>query len=126
MNRDSVNLEIDSNVLFARGSAELQSSSYEILGKLVEALNENQYQISIEGHTDNVPIVSSKYPSNWELSSARATNVTRYLISQGIDAKRLRAIGYAHMRPRKNNHTAVGRAENRRVSFVIHLPSDKR
>ena len=73
----------------------------------------------MEGHTDNVPISSSQYPSNWELSTDRATTVVRYLIANGVNAERLAAVGYADLHPLASNATAAGRANNRRVDIVL-------
>jgi chemotaxis protein MotB len=82
------------------------------------------YQLSVEGHTDNVPIQTARYPSNWELSSARAARVTRKLIEQGVAADRIRAIGYGDTRPRSENDSAEGRAKNRRVTFVLQVETE--
>ncbi len=122
LNKNMLNLQISNNLLFERGSAKLQSAGYEVLDELTAFLDTNNHTVSVEGHTDNVPISTRQYPSNWELSSARATNVTRYLIENGIDETRLRAIGYANTRPRDNNTSEEGRTNNRRVTIVVHLP----
>jgi len=76
----------------------------------------------VEGHTDNSPIKTLKFGSNWELSSARASAVTRYLISLGLGPERIKAIGLADTQPRIGNETPDGRARNRRVSLVLYLP----
>jgi chemotaxis protein MotB len=73
----------------------------------------------VEGHTDNVPIASAQYPSNWELSTDRATTVVRYLITEGVNRARLGAVGYADLHPLDSNATAAGRARNRRVEIVL-------
>ena len=73
----------------------------------------------MEGNTDNVPIASSQFPSNWELSTARATTIVRYLIAHGVAAPRLGAAGYADLHPVATNRTAAGRALNRRVDIVL-------
>ncbi|MGB0237439.1 MAG: OmpA/MotB family protein [Cycloclasticus sp.] len=75
----------------------------------------------VEGHTDNQPISTPRYLSNWELSSARATSVTRYLIGRGISPTRLSAIGYADTRPIVSNNDEVGRGKNRRVALVLRV-----
>ncbi|MEJ2346577.1 MAG: OmpA family protein [Gammaproteobacteria bacterium] len=116
-----VNLVIKDDVLFDAGSADLKPAGRQVLERVAELLKQSAYPVSVEGHTDNRPIHTARYPSNWELSAARATNVTRFLIQCGVSADRLRAIGYADTRPRAGNDTAAGRARNRRVSLVVHL-----
>ena len=116
-----VNLVIKDDVLFAEGSAELTPLGREVLDGISETLKKNNYPISVEGHTDNIPIHTAQFPSNWELSSFRATNVARYFIQKGVGRKRISAVGYADTRPIANNNSAAGRALNRRVSLVIHV-----
>ncbi len=118
-----VNLEISDSILFAPASAALTIPGLALLQELAEALRVQPYRVAVEGHTDDVPIATTRFPSNWELSSARAAIVTRYLIEQGISPERIRAIGYADTRPRAANLTPQGRARNRRVSFVLQLPA---
>ncbi|HED18324.1 MAG TPA: hypothetical protein ENI74_02335, partial [Gammaproteobacteria bacterium] len=89
-----VNLEISDSILFPRGSAELTDEGRVLLTDLAELFGGQPYLLSVEGHTDNIPIETARYPSNWELSSARAAVVTRELIKQGIVPDRVRAIGY--------------------------------
>ena len=117
-----VNLEISDHILFAPGSAELKPEGLELLGQLAVMINDTRLNMSVEGHTDNVPIHNAQYPSNWELSTARATTVTRYLIANNIAPGRVRAIGYADTHPRADNNTVEGRESNRRVSIVLHMP----
>lgn len=117
----AVNLEIRDNILFAPASAALSDSGLALLEQLAGILRTLPYSVSVEGHTDNVPIHTAVYPSNWELSSARAAMVTRKLIEQGVDSERLRAIGYGDTRPRSGNATAQQRAGNRRVTFVLQV-----
>lgn len=109
-------------VLFPSGSAELLSTSSRLLQQLKDIIMETPYNIAVEGHTDNVPIsgaLQKIYPSNWELSSARASSVVRYLIQSGINSDRLRAEGYADIDPVASNDTEEGRARNRRISIVF-------
>src|SRR5690625_7301960 len=80
--------------------------------------------ITVEGHTDSVPIRSARFPSNWELSGARAGSVVRYLEANGIHSERLRAVGYADTRPLGSNDTVQGRASNRRVELTIGIDAD--
>lgn len=116
---DSVNLEISDSILFAPASAALTESGAQLLDELAGTLKTHPYTLSVEGHTDNVPIQTARYPSNWELSSARATEVTRRLIERGIAPQRVRAVGYADTHPRADNASVEGRARNRRVSLVL-------
>jgi chemotaxis protein MotB len=107
-------------LLFASGQATLQPAGFPLLTEVAQLLNVDQsHPITVEGHTDNVPISSSKYPSNWELSTDRATTVVRYLISKGVNRQRLGAVGYADLHPLASNATAAGRARNRRVEIVL-------
>ncbi len=117
-----VNLQISDAILFRLGEAELTDEGRNALLKLVPLLvTAEDHHLSIEGHTDPTPIANARFPSNWELSAQRATGVLRFLVSQGIQATRMRAIGYADTRPRADNQTVEGRARNRRVSLVLHL-----
>jgi len=119
-----VNLRIRDNILFDPGAARLSSEGLRLLEELARRLADSDYPISVEGHTDNIPIRTLRFPSNWELSVARATSVLRYLASQGIDEKRLRAVGHADTRPVASNDTPEGRAANRRVDLVVHVRPD--
>ena len=107
-------------LLFASGQATLQSAGFPLLNEVAQLLNvDKSHPITVEGHTDNVPISSSQYPSNWELSTDRATTVVRYLIAKGVNRERLGAVGYADLHPLASNATATGRAKNRRVEIVL-------
>jgi len=119
---EGVNLEMRDNVLFDPGSASLKAQGKQLLAGLVEILAPGRGRISVEGHTDDRPIANSRFPSNWELSTGRASAVSRFLIEQGLQAARLRAIGYASTRPLASNLTVQGRARNRRVSLIVNLP----
>ena len=79
--------------------------------------------VTVEGHTDSTPISTARFPSNWELSTARATAVLRYLAADGVPASRLSAAGYADQRPRVEGTGAAARQTNRRVELIIHAPS---
>jgi chemotaxis protein MotB len=120
--QDHVNLEISDHVLFTLGSADLKPEGLNLLEQLAVMVNNTKLNISIEGHTDSVPINNAQFPSNWELSTARATMVTRHLIDNNIAPYRIRAIGYADTRPRADNETKQGRERNRRVSIILHMP----
>jgi chemotaxis protein MotB len=113
------------DLLFDSGKAKIRSEAFPLLNKVSEVLKDNmaQFNIGIEGHTDNVPIKQSGWKSNWELSTARALSVLHYLASdQGIQPERLSAIGYGEYRPVTSNDTKDGRKQNRRVEIVI-LPN---
>lgn len=111
------------NVLFDPGSAVIKEGSKPILVFMSQVLTAPDLvneEIRIEGHTDNVPNISALYPSNWELSTARATNVVRYFIEEsGFVPARLGAAGYSEYHPIASNDTAEGRSANRRVDIVI-------
>jgi chemotaxis protein MotB len=107
-------------LLFDSGQATLQPDGAPFLGEVAQLLNlDKSHPITVEGHTDNVPIASVQFPSNWELSTARATTVVRFLISRGVSGGRLGAVGYADLHPIASNATATGRALNRRVEIVL-------
>ena len=105
---------------FDSGSAEIKVSSYSLLAKIAESLADYSNQIRVEGHTDNVPINTRMFPSNWELSTARATNIVRHLVSYyKFEPESLSAAGYGEYRAVADNGTAEGRAKNRRVDIVV-------
>ncbi len=113
------------DLLFDSGKAKIKSEAYPLLDKVSEVLKDNmaQFNVGIEGHTDNLPIKHSGWKSNWELSTARALSVVHYLATnQGIAPERLSAIGYGEYRPVVSNETKDGRKQNRRVEIVI-LPN---
>ncbi|HKJ08003.1 MAG TPA: OmpA family protein [Gammaproteobacteria bacterium] len=116
-----VNLVVKDDVLFAPGSARLRPTGRTVLSHIAALLGRDAYPVSVRGYTDNTPIHTARFPSNWELSTTRATVVTRFLIGRGIASDRLSAVGYGATRPRASNATAAGRARNRRVSLVVHL-----
>lgn len=114
-----ITLRIDDNLLFKSGQAELTEGGGEVIASLVPTLESFEGQVSVEGHTDNIPITTARFPSNWELSTARAIAVLRYLSAAGIPESRLRAVGYADTQPLESNDTAEGRAANRRVELLL-------
>lgn len=113
-------------VLFDRASADLRPASIPYLDSIAASLTQTPYSVTVEGHTDNLPIQSFVYPSNWELSAARAARVARYLIDRGVAPSRLRIAGFADTRPVAPNDTAQGQplpenqARNRRVVVLIN------
>lgn len=124
MEERGVVLRFEDNVFFDSGSAEIKPESKKILDSAALILNKDEFSkrhIRIEGHTDSVRIIySKKYETNWELSSARAINVLRYLTEiNGMDSTRISGTGYSKYRPIDSNETVEGRARNRRVDIVI-------
>jgi len=111
------------SILFDSGKAEVKAGGLEILGKVISILKDvNDKSIRIEGHTDNVQIVGAlakRYPTNWELSAARAINVARYLRDEGIDPGQLAAVAYGEWKPVATNDTAEGKAKNRRIEINL-------
>ena len=119
-------VEINASVLFAPGQATLQQpDSIAALDAVARLLAATGQQVRVEGHTDHLPIASPVFPSNWELSSARASSVVRLFMAAGVAPARLAAVGYAEHKPVDSNETLEGRARNRRVTLLIleDLPS---
>ena len=114
-----VTIEINDSILFSPGQALLQPPLIKAMRSIAGVLVPTDFPITIEGHTDNVPIKTPQFPSNWELSAVRATTVLRLFADAGVDAERLTAIGYADTRPVEPNVLADGRARNRRVTILI-------
>lgn len=111
---------VTDQVLFEPGRADLQPEGLQILDIITDALAPTPYDLAVEGHTDSRPISTSRFPSNWELSTARATSVLRYLVdAHGFDPTRLVAGGYADTRPLDAAPTAEAQAKNRRVEIVV-------
>lgn len=107
-------------VLFKEGQASVQESGYEILGVVADALEKVANDVMIEGHTDRRPISTPQFPSNWELSTARATNVLRHLVEvEGFPVTRISAAAYADTRPVDIRNTPEALAKNRRVEIVV-------
>jgi chemotaxis protein MotB len=111
---------VTDQVLFETGKADLRPLGAEVLDAVAPVMVDLTNRISIEGHTDNVPISGARFASNWELSAQRATTVLRYTIEHhGIAAARLSAAGFADTQPLASNDTPEGRSKNRRVEIVI-------
>lgn len=119
-----VELRIRENILFESGQAELRPAGRAVLDQLLPLLRAEGRDITVEGHTDNVPISTERFPSNWELSAARAAIVVRHLIGAGFPPERLSAVGHADTRPLTDNTTAEGRARNRRVALIIGVAAE--
>ncbi len=120
--KGTVSFRISSEILFDSARSDLSLDGLKVLQQLIPVFNSSQHNVVVVGHTDSVPISSARFPSNWELSSARAGSVVRYLQANGVDGRRLRAVGYADTQPLADNATAEGRARNRRVELVLEAP----
>lgn len=115
-------LDINASALFEQGEAVLQRSAARTLNAVAKVLESGTQAIEVEGHTDDIPIFTPQFPSNWELSAARSSSVVRLFIEQGVVAERLRAVGLASYHPIASNDTAEGRSRNRRVTVTIVAP----
>jgi flagellar motor protein MotB len=106
--------------IFESGSAALKPNGYKWITTLAESVSQTNFlELRVEGHTDNAPINSPKFPSNWELSTARAANVVRYLVSKNFDPTKLAAVGYGDSRPLVDNNSPENKMKNRRIEFTI-------
>ncbi|MBW8078154.1 MAG: flagellar motor protein MotD [Gallionella sp.] len=115
-------IDISASSLFKPGEAVLQPAAAEVLNRVAIVLSREDQPIEVEGHTDDVPISTPLFPSNWELSSARASSVVRMLIDHGVPPQRLSAVGMASNQPVVANDSPEHRAKNRRVSITILTP----
>jgi chemotaxis protein MotB len=119
-------ITLDDRLLFELGQADINPQGVSVLAKISVVLQKVSKPVRVEGHTDNLPIGTRQFPSNWELSTARAVNVVKYFIAQGrIDPRRLSAVGYGESKPRVANDTPEQRARNRRVEIVLELQEGK-
>jgi chemotaxis protein MotB len=127
--KGKLTVDVVDKILFDSGQAEIKPEGLAVLKKVVDILIPvTDKTIRIEGHTDNVPIkggLTKRYPTNWELSAARAITVTRYLEKEGLDPALLSAAAFGEYQPVANNETAEGRAKNRRIAIVL-LPKEER
>jgi len=121
-----VEIELNSSLLFPSGDALPNDHAFDLLEKVARILAPYGNPIHVEGFTDNLPIATDKFPTNWELSAARAGSVVRMLAADGVDPSRLAAVGYGEFQPIADNATAEGRARNRRVVLVISRNLDVR
>ena len=119
-----INLRVKDNILFTSGDATLSPAGARVINQLATRLQSGDYPIAVQGHTDNQPIHTALFPSNWELSAARAAAVVQQLISQGVAPNRLSAVGLADTQPIASNASPQGRAENRRVDIELQLPPE--
>ena len=127
--RQGLVIELDSKAFYRPGSVEILETAVPTLRKIAEILVSSRYlslQVEAKGHTDDDPIHTERFPSNWELSAGRATEVVRFFIGEGMNPQRLKATGYAATRPKVSNRTASGeaipenQAKNRRVILRVH------
>ena len=112
-------IEINTDILFSSGSGAFSSSAEPVLNKLAEVLKPFPNPIRVEGHTDDRPIHTAAFPSNWELSAARAASVVHQFTKEGIDPLRLEIVGFGEFHPRQPNNSAEGRNANRRVAVLV-------
>lgn len=121
---DGITLSIVDSTLFASAQAELEPGARQLLDRIAIMLGGVGKEITISGHTDSIPINTARFPSNWELSSARAISVARRFQSRGIDPKRMSAVGFGEYRPLGTNDTSAGRTANRRVEIFIKTSAE--
>jgi len=118
--KEGLVMRLSEKALFDSGVAAISSEAYPLLGKIGAIIAKTAYFIRIEGHTDNLPIHTQVFPSNWELSTARAVNVLRYFIeTHKIDPQRLAAVGFAEYQPLTSNNTQPNQSKNRRVEIIF-------
>jgi chemotaxis protein MotB len=123
MRREGLVVSLKEMGFFESGSATIRPDSLGAISRLAEVLRQREENLRVEGHTDNIPIHNSHFASNWELSTTRATEMIRLLITQfGLPASHLSAAGYAEFHPASGNDTPAGRAQNRRLDIVILTP----
>lgn len=124
--RNGFKTTITSGILFPSGSANINKKAYSPLDGIIKLVKVVPYTVRIEGHTDSMPIHTDAYPSNWELSTARAVNVLRYFLDTGkLSSRRIAAVGFGEYHPIATNATPEGRGKNRRVDFYFEFV-DKR
>lgn len=112
-------IELKDSILFSSGSADTSEQAQKIFDEIAGILKSYSNPVQVEGFTDNIPIKSVKYPTNWELSTARASAIVKYLASKGVAPERLSAVGYGEYQPIAANDTEQGRAQNRRVAIMV-------
>jgi len=126
MGKNGVEVEINTSVLFQSGSSSLQNIAVPTLRKMAKILKGKPHSVHVEGFTDNVPINTEIFPSNWELSAARAASVVHLFMKYGVRPENMSAIGYGEYQPVASNTTAKGRMQNRRVVIVIAPQKQRR
>ncbi|MEQ1837241.1 MAG: flagellar motor protein MotD [Candidatus Nitrotoga sp.] len=123
LTKRGVELDIRASSLFKTGDAVLQPSYLEVLREVSQVLSKEELPVEVQGHTDDIPIMTVQFPSNWELSSARASSVARMLIDNGVATRRLSVVGLASNQPLVPNNSPENRSKNRRVSITIVSPN---
>ena len=120
-------IAVADKMLYTSGSAKLKEDAINFLDQLVQPIVDYPHPVRIEGHTDNIPISTREFPSNWELSASRAINVAKYFIEKhGLDPGRITSIGYAEHKPLTSNDSPEGRSKNRRVEIVLLSPAESK
>ncbi len=115
-------ITLSDGILFQSGESELRPEGYPVLNKIIQVIQGNKLGVRIEGHTDNVSIRSERFPSNWDLSIARAVHVVKYFVDAGkIAPQRLSAVGYGESKPLYPNDGPVNRGKNRRVEIILEM-----
>lgn len=117
--QDWLEISLDAEVLFDAGAVTLRPAARPVLQEVAAFIAEFDNPVTVEGYTDNVPVASARFPSNWELSAFRASVVARFLEQSGIERTRISAVGYGENHPLETNATPQGRARNRRVDIVV-------
>jgi chemotaxis protein MotB len=118
---EGIYISLADHLLFKSGESAINPMGYSVLDKIIKSIKTTGYAVRIEGHTDNVPIHTEKYPSNWELSADRAIKVLKYFIRYGnVSPTRLSAVGYADAKPVAENDSDENKARNRRVEIVLY------
>jgi len=112
-------IELKDSILFSSGGADPSAQALSIFNEIATILKTYSNPVQVEGFTDNIPINSPRYPTNWELSAARASAIVKVLVNSGVAPERLSAVGYGEYQPTTSNDTAVGRAQNRRVAIMV-------
>ena len=113
-------LRLNNSVIFDEGSAIIKNDALKTIDEIVDTISKIDNNVLVEGHTDSTPINNEKFPSNWELSTARATNIIAYMLkSKKVEPKRLSAVGYGEYMPIADNTSSGGRLLNRRVDIII-------
>lgn len=115
-------MEVVGDVMFGPGDTKILPAAERLFRKIIPMIQATPYKITVQGHTDDLPISNSRFPSNWELSSARAGSVVRFFIQNGeVDPRRFSAVGCAHTKPLFENDSPENRAKNRRVSIIFEV-----
>ncbi len=122
---EGILLDVKENIFFDLGKSEIKPESIETLARLGTLFKEFNDPIRVIGHTDNIPINTGQYPSNWELGASRACAITRYYVRQGFDAGRFVCSSYGDTKPIATNDTPEGRLQNRRVNFLIEAQPEE-